>query len=79
MRKYDYVAYVKYVAKTFDVEYCTVLDLNFLRNVSDSKIQSLRFNRKDKWNSVYDTYHSAYIKFPQHIIEEATVTNQFMV
>ena len=76
--KYDYVAYVKYVPKTFDVEYCTVLDLKYLREVSDKRTV-IAFNRKDKWNSKYDLYHSAYIKFPQYIIEEATVTDLFMV
>jgi len=75
--KYDYVAYVKYVPRTFIVESHKIIDLNYLRNVSTSNI-TIAFNLKDKWNSLNDFHHSAYIKYPSHIIEKATVTEKFM-
>ena len=75
--RYDYVAYVKYVGKTFDVESYTILDLNYLKEVN-SKQATVAFNIKNRWNSLNDFHHSAYIKFPKSIIEEATVTKMFI-
>lgn len=75
--RYDYVAYVKYFGKTFDVQSYKVLDLNYLREAKSKQI-TMAFNLKNKWNSLNDFHHSAYIKFPKSIIEEATVTDKFI-
>lgn len=75
--KYDYVAYVRYAPKTFDVVEYTILDLRKLREVKDDKT-IIAFNLKDKWNSLNDFYHSAYIKFTPSVIRDATVTNLFV-
>lgn len=74
---YDYVAYVRYKPKSFDVEDYTILDLKKLRQVNDDRT-IIAFNLKNKWNSLNDFYHSAYIKFPTDVINDATVTNLFI-
>ena len=76
--RYDYVAYVQYIPKTFDVKKYRVLDLNYLRNVEVEKDVIIAFNRKDKWNSRKDLHHSAYIKFPKNILDESDVTEKFV-
>lgn len=77
--RYDYVAYVKYFGKTFDVEDVKVLDLKRLRECN-ANIKNLKvaFNLKNKENSFKDLYHSAYICFPEEIIKESTVTEEFL-
>ena len=75
--KYDYVAYVRYAPKSFDVVDYTILDLRKLRSVDDKRTV-IAFNLKDKWNSLNDLYHSAYIKFPPDVIKDATVTDLFV-
>ncbi len=75
--KYDYVAYVKYYDKSFDVEDFYILDLKVLRTLDDPRI-TLAFNIKNRWNSLNDFHHSAYIKFPADIIQSAIVTDQFI-
>ncbi len=76
--RYDYVAYVKYYDKSFDVEDFYILDLKVLRTLDDPRI-TLAFNIKNRWNSLNDFHHSAYIKFPDSIIRNATVTDQFLI
>ena len=75
--KYDYVAYVQYYGKSFDVSNVYVLDLKLLRTIDDPRVR-VAFNLKDKWNSLNDFHHSAYIKFPDDIIQSAIVTDQFI-
>ena len=75
---YDYVAYVRYAPKSFDVVDYTILDLRKLREATKDPKTVIAFNIKDKWNSLNDLYHSAYIKFPPDIIEASTVTELFV-
>ena len=76
--RYDYIAYVQYVPKTFDVKKYRILDLNYLRNVEVEKNVTIKFNQKNRWNSMNDFYHSAYLRFPKEIIDAADVTQDFI-
>jgi len=76
--RYDYIAYVQYVPKTFDVKKYRFLDLNLLRNVEVEKNVTIKFNQKNRWNSMNDFYHSAYLRFPKEIIDAADVTQDFI-
>jgi len=76
--KYEYVGFIKYKGKwSLDIESYRVLDLKKLRSVPSTKV-TIAFNLKDKWNSLNDYHHSAYIKFPQKYINAADVTEKFM-
>ena len=75
--KYEYVGFVKYKGKSLYIEDYRVLDLKKLRSVPSTKV-TIAFNLKDKWNSLNDYHHSAYIKFPQKYINAADVTEKFM-
>ena len=75
--RYDYVAYVKYVGKSLNVDYIRILDLNYLRELSSKKCK-IAFNLKDKWNSLNDYHHSAYVVFDESDIDKADVTSKFI-
>jgi len=75
--KYDYVGYVKYKKRTCDIENYQVLDLSVLRKVPTHRV-TIAFNLKNKWNSLNDLYHSAYIKFTPADIKAADVTDKFI-
>jgi len=75
--KYDYVGYVKYKERTCDIENYRVLDLSVLRKVPTNRV-TVAFNLKDKWNSLNDLYHSAYVKFTSADIKAADVTDKFI-
>ena len=75
---YDFVAYVQYEDKqSYEVKNYYILDLNVLRNYSSEGV-NIAFNIKNKWNSLNDFHHSAYLKFPPNIIRLATVTQKFI-
>ena len=76
--RYDYVAYVKYVQKTMVVEYVRILDLNYLRSLPANQLKTVAFNLKDKWNSLNDFHHSAYVRFHESDLEKADVTHKFI-
>ncbi len=71
------MVYVKYYDKSIDIEDFFILDLNVLRTLDDPRL-TLAFNIKNRWNSLNDFHHSAYIKFPADIIRSAIVTDQFI-
>jgi len=76
-KRYDYVAYVKYIGKTLEVDWVRVLDLNYLRSVPSNRAR-IAFNLKDKWNSLNDWHHSAYVKFNERDLDKADVTSKFI-
>ena len=76
-KRYDYVAYVKYIGKTLEVDWVRILDLNYLRSVPSSRAR-IAFNLKDKWNSLNDWHHSAYVKFSESDLDKADVTEKFI-
>ena len=75
--RYDYVAYVKYIGKTFEVDWVRILDLNYLRSVP-IRSSTVAFNVKKKQNSINDWHHSAYVRFSESDLDKADVTEKFI-
>ena len=76
--RYDYVAYVKYAGKSTVVEWVRILDLNYLRSLPANRLKAVAFNIKNKWNSLQDYHHSAYVKFSESDLDKADVTHKFI-